>query len=185
MVSIQYYFSLGLTDQEAVHRVQDTVRFLLGCRVAPSECELDTGRRVEAGRAVNELELTVLMASAIANMNTATGIPQQRVTPMLGLDWASAWAWSRPLQCPHCDSGNDDFDMFEWLYSGVEVSADCPTCGFTGLIGDWNLEHSMLAMTNCCVALRGWPILPEDAAEVHVQALRLIGDRSRYLRGGL
>lgn len=180
----QYYFALGETDGDALDRVAETTRFFLGCQQ-----QFHKGRQCLPGRArrasgaVDENRLLVLMAAAIANIDRATEIPHESVTPMLGFDWASAWAQSRGPLCPHCDVVYDEFEIFSWLHSETEPLVTCPHCDSTSLIGDWGLEHAAFALTNCGVALRDWPYLPRCAEDLHTRALELIGRRSRYLQG--
>lgn len=179
----QYYFALGETDRNAVDRVADTTRFFLRYQQ-----EFNRGRQCLPGRRpangeVDENRLLMLMATAIAHVGWATEIPRQSITPMLGFDWASAWAESQGPSCPRCDVPYDEFEIFSWLHSETEPSVTCPVCDSTALIGDWGLEHATFALTNCGVALRDWLCLPSHAQDVHARALDLIGQRPRYLHG--
>ncbi|MFF2554404.1 hypothetical protein ACFVUS_25620 [Nocardia sp. NPDC058058] len=185
MVFIQYYFALGEPQDRALQRVQDTTRFFLSCRKILDGCDLLPAIGIVAGGTVDEYEYMNLMAEAVANMSSATEIPHNMITPMLGFDWASAWARSRAPLCPRCAAPHEEFDATTWLCSELEVFETCAECDTTALIGDWDLERSSFARTNCCVALRDWPSLPQVAAEVHAHALQLIGCRARYLHGGL
>ncbi|MFE6861582.1 hypothetical protein [Nocardia sp. NPDC057668] len=181
----QYYYALGESDDAAVHRVRDTVRFLMGCTEAA-----DTS--VRAGGAVAEADVDALMEWALAHKDTQhdeldwseySG-PRDGVIPMLGYDWGTSGTYASQPRCRHCgadvDIDGEDDGWFQWLEDGTEPQATCEGDGHTGLVGDFDMRTTLFFRTNCGVALQNWPNLEEHGPGVHEQVLRLIGHRPMY-----
>ena len=95
----------------------------------------------------------------------------------------SAFSDSVPPECPQCHDLLDDWDPQEWWDGGDEPEEECPSCGFTALIGDWHIGSTPYARTECGLVLVDWPDLTEYGPELHEALLTTVGSRPRYVSG--
>ncbi|MFI6223254.1 hypothetical protein ACIBEH_22045 [Nocardia salmonicida] len=182
----QYYYALGESDESAVDRVRETVRFLMSV-----DC---VGVVVRAGSPVANADVDTSIEWALAHKDiqhdkqrwsTYTG-PRDGIIPMLGTDWGTSGSYASLPLCPHCGSDvdfNDNGDgtgWLRWFEEGVEPLGTCRGAGHTGLIGDFDMYTTEFFRTNCGVALENWPNLPQYGGEIHEQTLGLIGRRPMY-----
>lgn len=176
---LQFYFSLNDRGAAAEAQMTDVLRLVLS-----ADPDDDP---VEASGDVDDELLNQIMA--IAHSAAADGHPlplEERDSISVDLGpgaTVSAFADSVPPECPQCHDLLDDWDPQQWWDDGEEPEEQCPSCGFTALIGDWHIESTPYARTECGLVLVDWPDLREYGPDLHEALLATVGSRPRYVSG--
>lgn len=178
---LQFYFSLNDSGSVAEQRMTDALRLVLS-----ADPDDDP---VAAGGPVDEARLQEIMAIAHAAAQDGHPLPlDERADVSVDLGpgaTVSAFSDSVPPECPKCHELLADWDPQEWWDGGDEPEEECPVCGFTALIGDWHIQSTPYARTDCGLVLVDWPSLEEYGPELHDALLAAVGSRPRYVSGNV
>ncbi len=176
---LQFYFSLNDRGTTAEQNMAAALRLVLSADPQDDP--------VEAGGAVDEERVQQIMA--IAHSAAADGHPlpldeRDDVSVDLGPGaTVSAFSDAAPPECRQCHEPLEAWDPQDWWEGGDEPEEECPSCGFTALIGDWHIDSIPYARTECGVVLVDWPNLEDYGPELHEALLATVGERPRYVSG--
>ena len=178
---LQFYFSLNDRGTTAERQMAQALRLVLS-----ADPDDDP---VQAGGEVDEERLLQIMA--IAHSAAADGHPlpleeRDDVSVDLGPGaTVSAFSDSAPPECPRCHELLDEWDPQPWWDGGDEPHEECPSCGFSAPIGDWDIRNIAYARTDCGLVLVDWPPLEEYGPRLHDALLATVGSRARYVSGNV
>ena len=177
---VQFYFSLGDAGAVAEQQLTEAVRLVLSAD--PDEDPVEAGQQEVDAEALVEI-------LAIAHQGASDGVPlpldeRGPISVDLGPGaTVSAFSDSAPPECPQCHELLDQWDPHDWWDGGDEPVEECPSCGFTAPIGDWDIRNIAYARTDCGLVLVDWPPLEEYGPELHDALLAVVGSRARYVSG--
>ncbi len=177
---LQFYFSLNDAGAAAEEQLAAALRLVLS-----ADRDADP---VRAGTVpVDQEYLRQIMAVAHSAAQDGEPVPlDERADVSVDLGpgaTVSAFADSAPPECPRCYEMFDEWDPQDWYDGGDEPTEQCPSCGFTALIGDWHIGSIAYARTECGLVLVDWPNLEEYGPELHDALLAAVGSRPRYVSG--